>query len=187
MNNSFSQTIRISLDSYNKGRITLPKKLGNAAINHFKDNWRKQGFDDSTVNPWKRRKGNKDPGRAILVKTGRLRRSFAMSVLNAQRIIVTNDTPYGVYHNYGYSANMEASTRASFFKTKIKGDGFLKMGKNGKYKMSYKTKTVELRGADRNIGAHTRVMPQRKFMGRSRNLDEKSGVLIMRMMKAALK
>lgn len=142
MGNSLAKVIKVGREAYSKGRILLPAKLGNTAVNHFKDNWRKQGFDDSTVNPWKRRKGmlrgfsvskKSDAGRAILVKTGRLRRDFT-SVGHFNRITVTNNTPYGVYHNYG-----------------------------------------------------TKRLPQRKFMGRSRNLDEKSGVLIMRMMKAALR
>lgn len=132
MSNSFAQTIQISINSYNRERALLPKKLANEAINHFKDNWRKQGFDDNTVSAWKQRK-NKDVGRAILVKTGRLRRSFNSFIESNNRVRVENDTPYSVYHNYG-----------------------------------------------------TSKMPQRKFMGRSRNLDEKSGVLIMRMIKKAL-
>lgn len=134
MASSFEQVIRISMNSYSRARVALPKRLGNEAVNHFKDNWRKQGFDDSTVKPWKSRKNNLDPGRAILVKTGRLRRSFNMLVQSVNRIFVENDAPYSVYNNYG-----------------------------------------------------TKRLPQRKFMGKSRNLDEKSGVLIMRMIKGALK
>lgn len=132
MSNSFEAVIKISLDRYGRGRQLLPKKLGNEAVNHFKDNWRKQGFDDQVVNPWKNRK-RLDAGRAILVKSGRLRRSFTVNIEGVNRIYVVNPTPYGIYHNYG-----------------------------------------------------TKRLPQRKFMGRSRNLDEKSGVLIMRMMKQAL-
>jgi phage gpG-like protein len=134
MGNSFEQVIRVSINNYSRGRAALPKRLGNEAVNHFKDNWRKQGFDNTTVQPWKSRKGGKDPGRAILVKTGRLRRSFNMIVQSISRVFVENDAPYGIHHNYG-----------------------------------------------------TKKMPQRKFMGKSQNLDEKSGVLIMRMIKAALR
>ena len=43
----------------------------------------------------------RDSKRAILVKSGRLRRSIFMSVESSQRIKVVNPTPYGVYHNYG--------------------------------------------------------------------------------------
>jgi phage gpG-like protein len=145
MGSSFEQVIRVSASAYSKGRALLPKKLANEAINHFKDNWRKQGFDDNTVKPWKPRKGQirtgisrvaKETGygRAILVKTGRLRRSFYQVQESINKVYVINDTPYSIYHNYG-----------------------------------------------------TRKMVQRKFMGKSRNLDEKSGVLIMRMIKSSFK
>lgn len=134
MGNSFEVVVKVSIDKYTRGRIALPRILGNAAVNHFKDSWKNQGFDDNIVTPWKPTKPNKkNRGRAILVRTGRLRRSFDYyPTLN--RVIVINDTPYSVYHNYG-----------------------------------------------------TKRLPQRRFMGRSRTLDEKSGAIIMRMMRAALK
>ena len=132
MGNKFEPIIMMDIQRYNAERATLTKKLGNESISHFKDNWKKHGYDDRVVNPWKQRK-LKDAGRAILVKSGRLRRSFnQFPTLN--RTVVENDTPYGVYHNYG-----------------------------------------------------TTKLPQRKFMGRSRNLDEKCGVLIMRMMKKCIR
>lgn len=145
MSAKFEDAIRISLDAYAKKRANLTKVLGNEAVNHFKDGWRKQGWDDNVVAPWKARKGQlrsgiaqvsrkSDSSRAILVKSGRLRRSFYMSVEGSHRVIVVNPTPYSVYHNYG-----------------------------------------------------TKRLPQRKFMGKSRNLDEKSGVLISRMIKSALR
>jgi phage gpG-like protein len=147
MSNSFAAVIKVSIDSYTRGRAVLPKKLANEAINHFKDNWRKQGFDDSTVKKWESRKGmitgfgvttkgkwGRNNSRAILVKKGTLKKNFFYSVEGSNRAIVVNPTPYGVYHNYG-----------------------------------------------------TKKLPQRKFMGKSRNLDEKSGVLIMRIIKGALR
>lgn len=187
MGNSLAKVISFGAKAYASGRNNLLKQLGNEAVSHFKDNFRKQGFDDNTVQPWKQRKNDSDPGRAINVKTGRLRRSFDVLIPSLNRAIVENTAPYGVYHNYGTNSTIAAGSRESFFKTKVKGEGFLKMGKNGKYKMSYKSKTIDVRGADVGYKSHTRVLPQRKFMGRSRNLDEKSGVIIMRMMKRALR
>ena len=131
----FSDAINISLKAYKRERNNLPKKLGNEAVNHFKDSWKLQGWNDNVTTRWKSRKNNKDPGRAILVGkgSGRLKRSFDYYPTH-KRIMVINDVPYGVYHNYGTSR-----------------------------------------------------LPRRKFMGRSRTLDEKSGVLIMRMIKRALR
>ncbi len=133
MANKFEDVIRVSISAYDKGRALLPKQLGNIAVSHFKDSWRKQGFEDSFIKLWQKRKNNTDAGRATLVKSGRLRRSFT-SEPTFNRVTVINDTPYGVYHNYG-----------------------------------------------------TKKLPQRRFMGKSQVLDEKSGVKIMRFMKTAFK
>jgi hypothetical protein len=128
MGNKLEPVIRISIQAYERQRPVLLKKLGNEAINHFKDNFRKQGFDDNVVEPWKKRKGNVDPARAINVKTGRLRRSWDMVIQGLWRVMVINSAPYAGYVN------------------KV-----------------------------------------RKISGKSQNLDEKSGVLIMRMIKSALR
>lgn len=134
MTRKFEDAIKISISRYARKRAELPKALGNDAMNHFKDNFRKQGYEDSVVKAWVPRK-KVDSGRAILVKSGRLRRSFAMTVISRNRIQVINDTPYSVYHNYGNPS---------------------------------------------------RNLHKRQFMGKSRNLDEKAGVRIMRMIKGAL-
>jgi phage gpG-like protein len=131
MVDKFEKAITISLSSYQKNRALLPKRLGNEAVSHFKDNWKKQGYDDNGVTPWKQRKVV-DSGRAILVKTGRLRRSFNMYP-TFNRVAVINDTPYSFYNNYG-----------------------------------------------------TNKLPQRKFMGRSHNLDIKSCYIIGKMIKNSL-
>lgn len=95
----FEDAVKISIATYEKERALLPSKLGNEAMNHFKDSWRKQGFEDTYISPWKIRK-NKDRSRAILVKTGNLRRAFGMTTA-IDRATITNDSPYGFYHNYG--------------------------------------------------------------------------------------
>lgn len=105
----FEDAIKVSIRDYDNGRLLIPAKLGNEAVNHFKDSWRQQGFDDNHVVPWKPRKGQirafsvskkSDSGRAILVKTGTLRRSFQMQAAFT-KVVVTNDTPYGIFHNEG--------------------------------------------------------------------------------------
>jgi len=98
---------------------TLPRELGEIAANVFQDNFTKQGFDDSGVNPWKqvRRRiagtpeykypKKKDLGRrtrAILVKSGNLRRDIKVRKARFDRIEVgtsrlTKD--YASRHNYG--------------------------------------------------------------------------------------
>lgn len=130
----FEDAIKISMKSYLVIKLGMAKEIGNVAVNHFKDSFRNQGFDDMHVEPWKQRK-NKDKRkgkRAILINTGRLRRSFSVSY-STQKITVINDTPYSTYHNYG-----------------------------------------------------TNKLPQRRFMGPSRDLSKKIEATITRILKKAL-
>jgi phage gpG-like protein len=184
MSAKFEDAIRISLDSYAKKRAGLTKVLGNEATNHFKDSWRKQGWDDNTVKAWAKRK-KKDSGRAILVKSGRLKRSFYMKVESQNRVIVENNTPYADIHNYGGSINNKGGSKVLHFRNRDndwnkkagKYNTGTRFSKAGKAHYSQKV----------NIGAYSIGMPQRKFMGKSQTLDEKSGVLISRMIKSALR
>lgn len=93
-----------------------PKAAATIAVNFFQDSFTKQGFDDNGVNPWenvqRRIEGTKaykypkkkDKGRrtrAILVKTGRLRRSIRTKEANFARISIVSDLPYARVHNEG--------------------------------------------------------------------------------------
>lgn len=90
-------------------------EVGNTAKNFFVENFRKQGFDDKTVQRWKPRKRTtyrtksgrivNDTTRAILVKTGDLRRSI-IRVPNraAMSVKIQTDLPYAKVHNDGLRA-----------------------------------------------------------------------------------
>ena len=87
--------------------------VGNTAKVFFVDSFRKQGFDDKNVQKWKPRKrttyktkGGKtvdDTTRAILVKTGDLRRSIIRNPANraALSIKISTDLVYAKVHNEG--------------------------------------------------------------------------------------
>jgi phage gpG-like protein len=78
--------------------------VGNTARVFFIDNFRKQGFDDKNVQEWKPRKvADKRAGRAILVKTGDLRRSIIRNPANraALTIKISTDLVYAARHNNG--------------------------------------------------------------------------------------
>lgn len=90
-------------------------EVGNTAKNFFVENFRKQGFDDKTVQRWKPRKRTtyrtksgrivNDTTRAILVKTGDLRRSI-IRVPNraAMSVKIQTDLIYAKVHNEGLRA-----------------------------------------------------------------------------------
>lgn len=78
--------------------------VGNTAKTFFVENFRKQGFDDKTVQKWKPRKvADKRAGRAILVKTGDLRRSIIRNPANraALTVKISTDLIYAKRHNDG--------------------------------------------------------------------------------------
>jgi phage gpG-like protein len=90
-------------------------EVGNTAKNFFVENFRKQGFDDKTVQRWKPRKRTtyrtksgrivNDTTRAILVKEGDLRRSI-IRVPNraAMSVKIQTDLIYAKVHNEGLRA-----------------------------------------------------------------------------------
>jgi phage gpG-like protein len=90
-----------------KARTTLENamvEIGNSAKSFFVENFRKQGFDDKNVERWQpRKKADKRAGRAILVKTGDLRRSIIRNPANraALSVKISTDLVYAARHNNG--------------------------------------------------------------------------------------
>ena len=91
---------------------TIGTKLSNEAVNHFKGNFRAQGFVDSTIEKWQPRK-KADPGRAILVKSGRLRNSIRVTKKTVKEIRIGSDVVYAPVHNYGLKAGRGKGFRMS--------------------------------------------------------------------------
>jgi phage gpG-like protein len=104
--------------NFDQVKQDLPTLLANQAQNFFAKSWNKQGWDDGNVKEWKevqrriigtpafKYPKNKDlprRTRAILVKSGRLRRAVQNSIRSAtwSRVQLTVDVPYAAYHNKG--------------------------------------------------------------------------------------
>lgn len=96
----------------------IPTRLANLARNFFAASWRKQGWDDGGVTPWKeverrikgtkawlypKKKGLGRRTRAINVKSGDLRKAVQDSVKEStfKRIRFLVDVPYAGYVNDG--------------------------------------------------------------------------------------
>lgn len=82
----------------------LPIKASNIAVNEFKENFRRQGYEgESGTVTWKPRttiKNDRDKSRSILIKSGRMRRATRPAPLSEVARVV-NDTPYAQIHNEG--------------------------------------------------------------------------------------
>ena len=84
-----------------------PAMLGNDAVNFFLDSWKRQAWLGDTLEPWQPRRnvnwgGRKNnKGRAILVQSGRLRRSIRITSIQGLRVTIGTDVPYARAHNEG--------------------------------------------------------------------------------------
>ncbi|PWA10959.1 phage virion morphogenesis protein [Flavobacterium laiguense] len=70
-------------------------------INFVMGNFEKQGFLDSSLQPWQERAIDDDPGRAILTKSGALRDSVKLISSSTKRVVVGSDSKYAKIHNEG--------------------------------------------------------------------------------------
>jgi phage gpG-like protein len=92
---------------HKKARTIMEKSLiiiGNEAKNHFVKSFEIQGFQDAVTERWKpRKKMEKGKRRAILVKSGDLRRSIKRERVNKFRlqVLISSDLPYARRHNEG--------------------------------------------------------------------------------------
>ena len=97
-------------NKFNFGQISAKFKsldlsllMANTAKNDFLDNFKKESFEGK---PWQKRKSDKQAGRKLLVKTGRLRRDVSNSVSeghknsNLSYTLVVNN-PYAAFNNEG--------------------------------------------------------------------------------------
>lgn len=90
-----------------KMKRTLPIQVGNIAKNHFLNSFRNQGFTDTNLSPWQKRKTrnssdrrNPKKRRAILVDTGAMSRSIKVGTARFNRIeIGAYGIDYAQYHN----------------------------------------------------------------------------------------
>lgn len=150
--------------------VRLPAIAGNEALNFFLDNFRRQAFPGNTMQVWPSRKNPnkwgkvKRPGRALLIDSGRLRRSIRVIKSSNDAVVIGTDVKYAKAQNEGFKGtvvqNVGAHQRNVFGKVK---------GSTGRSK----------RGVVGTVGvnAHTRTIkqniPARRFMGPSPYLTQK--------------
>lgn len=161
--------------TWKKTANALPMQIANVAHNFFLDNFRLQGFQgDMGLQKWPARApgAERNQGRALLVNRGTLRRALTKQV-TGRRIRITVVGPaekYAAIHNTGGVTHptVTPAMRGHFFKL-YKATG------NKKYLAIATTKKQEL----------TVTIPQRKFIGNSRQLNRKIDKMIIAQMKKA--
>lgn len=90
----------------------LVESAGVLAVNHFTKSFSDGGFTDESLQRWQpRKRAERGKSRAILVKSGRLRRSLRSRRLGNLAVKIMTDVPYASIHNNG-----ERSGRGRGFK-----------------------------------------------------------------------
>ena len=142
--------------------IDLSLVMANTAKNGFLDNFRNQSFDGVA---WKKRGGKQD-GRNLLVKSGRLRRDVSNSVSRGVKnsnlsytLVVEN--PYAEIHNSGGTINKQASQRAVNFRVN---------SRTGRSRFARQSRANFQQNI--NYKAYQIKMPKRQFIGMSKKLNE---------------
>lgn len=83
-----------------RSRRQVLRELANNSLNFFKvDVFEAQGFIDRGIQRWKPRKNNRDPGRKLNVKTGRLRNSGQITSISIYRARIAFTAPYADFVN----------------------------------------------------------------------------------------
>lgn len=152
--------------AFKKFKDAYPRYVGNMAVNFYKDSFKRQGYiENSSIKRWDKRKNDKKgKGRAILVKTGRLRRSIRIIRSGMGYVVVGTDVPYARIHNEG--GKISTTQNISTYSRKAhKRKGYTRTWKGA----SQKIKASQVEQA--TVTAHTRKVntkiPQRQFMGAS--------------------
>lgn len=163
--------------NYHKIRTQLPGVLGTVAMNYFKDSFRRQGWRNTNLVPWAKRKakGKRDKGRAILVQSGRLRNSIRIITATFKRTEVGTNVPYADAHNSGYKGVVAVRSYNRGIYSSVKETYTTRKGKT-------RNRTMSRKESESQVKAHNRKMnmPQRQFMGDSEIMFRKIDQSVIR-------
>lgn len=139
----------------------FPTVAGAEAVNHFLDAFRNQSWEGTAWPPRSARtSARSNRGRALLVDSGRLRRSVRVVETRSGYVRVGTDVPYAKIHNEGGPATMNQSVSAHRRRAHVR-----------------RRQGREIQVAAHDVAAHSRtvriVMPRRQFMGNSPALERK--------------
>lgn len=160
-----SKSFAAIVDDVTRAIDALPARVATCAVNFSKQRFVDQNWHDTTPEPWKPRSGKRRGGvkrqsGAILVDSGRLKRSIRVISADSNRVVIGTDVPYAEMHNEGLDGevNVRQHTRRS------------------------------RKGRLYTVRAHTRRvhMSQRRFLGASQELTKQLEDLITTELKNAI-
>ncbi|MDB9498583.1 phage virion morphogenesis protein [Nodularia spumigena] len=167
-------------------RRRLPRRVANAALRHFLDSFRKQGFVNESISPWQgasKKKYSAKKSTGILIASGALRASLRVSeaTMEAIKIAAGNDkVKYAQLHNEGFegTVTVKAHERQKIIRKKVRGSFQGTARKK-------RTQVVEINGTSHLVKSHSRKMkiPRRQFIGVSARLGEQIDRIIIEEIK----
>lgn len=157
--------IKTAIIRYNAFLADLPNIVADEIIDWVLDNFESQSFEGKAWAPRKDRDGS----RALLVKTGRGRRSIRVIRKDSKQVSIGTDSDYMIAHNDGAEITRVITPRmrkffwAMHYKYEVDLDNNLtETFENSKWKWLALKK-----------GPITFTMPQRQFLGPSDELDNR--------------
>ena len=160
-----SKSFAAIVDDVTRAINAMPARVGTCAVNFSKQRFVQQNWHDTTLEPWKprsrtRRGGERRQSGAILVDSGRLKRSIRVVSADSNRVIIGTDVPYAEIHNEGL-------------------DGEVSVRKHSRRSRKGRLHIVK---------AHKRRvhMPQRRFLGESQALATQLEELMIKELKNAI-
>lgn len=171
-------------------RRQVPMEVALVTQKYFEASWKKQGWDGKKWEEPKRRINGKGRSstRAILVQTGKLRRSFFSLNKTWNKIVIVNSSPYAQAHNEGAKGvqyvRPHKRTGKAIKATIYGSSGFI----DGVWKKG-KRRTLTLEGSKYNVDGFARKqnIPQRQFIGQTEELTRKQIDIITKAIDAIFK
>ncbi len=182
-------------------RRSLPKKVGSCAMRHFHDNFRQGGFVNNGLQPWQRSKRQSgkgtDAARTPLMSSHKHLFKSVRYTPSDNRVKIHSNLIYAPIHNWGGNIPITPKMRAYAWYRFFKATGAPPKGVSRKVAapVPYKGRLKKLSSIYKpsNLSLNQEAvkwkglaltkkqsiqMPQRQFLGNSKELDEKVSQLI---------
>lgn len=157
---------------------SYPTLVGNEAINFYKSNFDKEGWQGESFEKWpaRERETRLSTGKPILVSTGTLKRSIQIKSTTKDEVVVgtAGQVPYARIHNEGGQIT-QAARSETFVRNRYK-----------KKPMKAKFRKGTSPGKGFTFGERTINIPKRQFMGDSPVLREQLKKVAIAEIKKAL-
>ena len=157
----------------------LPRKIAIVAVNFSKERFKQQAWLDGGLQKWQPRKNSRDSKRALLVKSGRLRRSIRAVSVTDKQIRIGTDVPYAQVHNEGGNGTITQNVRSHSRREHSRKACY----RNGRKVSACRVKQHTVRPYSRQVQVN---IPKRQFMGPSKALNKRVERIITRELNSVL-